>query len=605
MQRIGSALFLFIPAILLIFMFPQKISAGRSCSLTVHSYVSQCGDENDGTYADGQNVPDDASPLSGADYSLWKVGDVTTQNLDGTVTICACHINDEFLKLLIPGGLSPDIGSGEQEPFYQLADIQDAWNKAVRDETELTELVKSNGSTLPSSDIDGETRADDLAEGLYVLAITHVPDRDDLRILSGHAPILLMLPQINTAEINIEGEVSDPDHLWIYDVSVYPKSRTLESGKKILLSDMTLRDADDRETGSTISFISYINLPNPGDSCNYDEAVLDDNMTGGLYYKEIKKVVCGAWLSEEALSYDVLDTYKELSPLSDYTVKVTEHGFRLSLTDQGLDKINELSYNRGLYVIYNALHGSDAAVGTEGPETNESIWAVSTDRTHESYTLRSPLVRASSYGIDLIKEGLSDASQARFCIRRGNDLMYFSKTGEGTYTAQGTTALENTISSLPPEPDGHLRIRGLDTASYTIVETKTETGHSLLSSPITITLTGDPAAGTLTEAVLSLGSTDPIPLSISPVNGGVAEISVSNEAAITPLKAGDNGYWKVAACIFTFGIMLLRALSIRKSRLHRCNGYPSADDLTNEAERPDAAEEKNEKTQEQSTEESV
>ena len=285
MQRIGSALFLFIPAILLIFMFPQKISAGRSCSLTVHSYVSQCGDENDGTYADGQNVPDDASPLSGADYSLWKVGDVTTQNLDGTVTICACHINDEFLKLLIPGGLSPDIGGGEQEPFYQLADIQDAWNKAVRDETELTELVKSNGSTLPSSDIDGETRADDLAEGLYVLAITHVPDRDDLRILSGHAPILLMLPQINTAEINIEGEVSDPDHLWIYDVSVYPKSRTLESGKKILLSDMTLRDADDRETGSTISFISYINLPNPGDSCNYNEAVLDDNMTGGLYYK--------------------------------------------------------------------------------------------------------------------------------------------------------------------------------------------------------------------------------------------------------------------------------------------------------------------------------
>ena len=96
MQRIGSALFLFIPAILLIFMFPQKISAGRSCSLTVHSYVSQCGDENDGTYADGQNVPDDASPLSGADYSLWKVGDVTTQNLDGTVTICACHINDEL-----------------------------------------------------------------------------------------------------------------------------------------------------------------------------------------------------------------------------------------------------------------------------------------------------------------------------------------------------------------------------------------------------------------------------------------------------------------------------------------------------------------------------
>ena len=596
MQRIGSALFLFIPAIVLIFMFPQKIPADRSCSLTVHSYISQCGDENDGTYVDGQNVPDDASPLSGADYSLWKVGDVTTQTLDGIVTVCACHIDNEFMELLIRGSLPPNIGSGEEEPYYQLTDIQDAWNKAVKAETELTELVESRGSALPSSGIDGETRADDLSAGLYVLAITQVPDRDDLRILSGHAPILLALPQINTAEINAEGKVSDPDNLWIYDVSVYPKSRTLESGKKILLSDMTLRDSDDLETGSTISFISYVNLPNLGDS-KYDEAVLDDNMSDGLYHKEIKKVVCGAWLGEEALSYGILDTYKELSPSSDYSVKVTEHGFQLSLTERGLGIINALTYNCGLYVMYDAFPGSGIAVGTEGPETNESIWTVRTDGIHESYTLRSPLVRASTYGIDLIKEGLSDASEARFCVRRGNDLLYFEKTGEGTYTAQGTADLEHTVSSLSPEPDGHLRIRGLDSASYTIVETKTESGRSLLSSPITVTLTGDPAAGTLTEAVLSLGSSDPVPLSVSPVNGGIAVIAVSNEAAITPLKAGDNGYWKVAACILIFGIMLLRALLIRKSRLRRYDGYPSENDLSNKTEQTDAAEELYEKTQ--------
>ena len=596
MQRIGSALFLFVPAIMLTFMFPQKISADRSCSLTVHSYISQSGGVNDGSYIDGQNVPDDASPLSGADYSLWKVGDVTTKAPDGTVTICACHMDDKFMELLIPGDIPHNIGSGDEEPYYQLADIQDAWNKAAKDETELTELVESCGSALPSSGIDGETRADDLSAGLYVLAITQVPDSDDLRILSGHAPILLALPQINTAEINAEGEVSDPDNLWIYDVSVYPKSRTLESGKKILLSDMSLRDSDDLETGSTISFISYVNLPDLGDS-NYDEAVLDDNMTSGLYHKEIKKVVCGAWLSEEVLSYDVLDTYNELSSSSDYTVEVTEHGFQLSLTDRGLGKINALTYNCGLYVIYDAFPGSDTAVGTEGPETNESVWTVSTDRIQESYSLRSPLVRVSTYGIDLIKEGLSDASEARFCVRRGNDLLYFEKTGEGTYTAQGTAALEYTVSALSPEPDGHLRIRGLDAASYTIVETKTESGQSLLSSPITITLTGDPAAGSLTEAVLSFGGSDPVPLSVSPVNGGIAVIAVSNEATITPLKAGDNGYWKVAACIFVFGIMLLRALWVRKSRLRRYGRYPSEDDLTDTAGSTDSAEEPYEKTQ--------
>ena len=352
MQRRGSALFLFITAACLLLMFPQSIFADRSCSLTVHSYISQSGDESDGTYADGQNIPDDASPLSGAVYSIWKVGDVTSQTIGDTVTLCAFHMNEQFIELLTPGGLSPDSRSNGSESNYQLSEIQDAWDKAPKDETVLTELVKSHGSALPPSDIDGVTRSDNLSQGLYVLAITQFPGRDDLRVLSGHAPILLMLPQLNTQAMSTEGEPLDPDNLWIYDVSVYPKSRTLESGKKILLPDMTLKDADDRETGSTLSFISYINLPNLGDSSNYDEIVLDDIMTDGLHHKEIRRVVCGDWLGEENLSYNLIDAFKELSPTSDYSASGTEHGFTLSLTDKGLSKINSLTGNSGLYVIY-------------------------------------------------------------------------------------------------------------------------------------------------------------------------------------------------------------------------------------------------------------
>lgn len=585
-------------------MSRQNVYADRTCSVTVHSYVSQNGDADDGTYAGEQIIPDDASPLSGAHYSLWKVGDVTMQTPDDTVTVCACHMNDEFMEFLIPGGLSPDNTSGEGEQYYRLTDIRDAWDKAAKDETALTELVKTRGSALPVSGIDGKTRADHLSEGLYVLAITQITDRDDFRVLSGHAPVLLMLPQLNASKIS-ESEIEDPDDLWIYDVSVYPKSRTLESGKRILLSDMTLKQADDRETGSMISFISYLNLPNLGNSGRYDEAVLDDSMTDGLYHKKIAKVVYGAWLKDEVLSYDILNTYKELSPSTDYTVSDSEHGFRLSLTGEGLDKINALTFNSGLYVIYDALLGTNAAIGTDGPEANESSWAVSTDRTGESYTLHSPLVNTAAYGIDLFKTGLSDASDARFSINAAGSPVYFEKNGEGTYTAQGTMACENSVSSLSPSPDGRLRIRGLDSASYTITETRTEPGHSLLTSPFTVTLTGDPAAGSLVKAVLSVSSGDPIPLRISAPNGGIAEISVSNKSMITPLKAGDNGYPKIAACIFIFGVMLLAALIIRRRHLIKTDEGSFTDRLINNTDRTSAAEDQYEKKQDQDTERSV
>ena len=602
MLRRESALLLFITAALFVLMFPQSIIADRaSCSLTVHSCVSQSGDKTSGTAVGDPGVPDDASPLPGVLYSLWKVGDVASQTLDGTVTLCACHINDEFIALLTPGGLPPDAGSPDEEPYYNLSKIQDAWEEAVKkDEAALTELVRTHGSPLTPCDAEGVTRADDISGGLYILAITEVPDRDDLRILSAHAPLLLMLPQMNTANVNAEGEIADPDDLWIYDVSVYPKSRTLESGKKILLSDKTQGDSDDRETGSTITFISYVNLPDLGDSAGYDEAVLDDNMTEGLRHKNIAKVVCGAWLSEDAISYDILSTYKELSSSSDYTVSDSGSGFRLTLADSGLDKINTLTGNTGLYVLYDVLLGSNAAVGTEGPEANEGIWTVSTDRTNDSYTLRSPLAHVASYGIDLIKTGLSDASEARFSINAGDKHLYFEKIGEGTYSAAGSEASPGYVSVLSPASDGHLRIRGLDSAAYTITETKTESGHSLLTSPFTVTLTGDPSTGSLDRAELRLGSENPILLSASAVNGGIAVISVSNESMITPLKAGDNGYWKVAAFILLFSSMLLAALLIRKRRLE-CGEAPHSDTLPENADRSNAAEAQNEKTQDQNT----
>jgi hypothetical protein len=67
---------------------------------------------------------------------------------------------------------------------------------------------------------------------------------------------------------------------------------------------------------------------------------------------------------------------------------------------------------------------------------------------------------------------------------------------------------------------------------------------------------------------------------------------------ITPLKAGDNSYWKVAACILVFSIILLGALMIRKRRLESGED-PLADRLLMTTDRMSAEDYQNEKKRDQ------
>lgn len=545
-----------------------------SCSLTIHASVSQTGAEQEGTYVEGQTIPEDAFPLQGAVYSVWRIGDVEQLVIENTLGMYVYHMSEEFLQL---ARRFSDISLCELymdgEAFYPVSDLQDIMDAVINeDEDALVRLVSETGTAMTPTDEDGNTRADGLSVGLYVLAMTEVPEDTGAQILRGQAPSLVLLPQLNPAAYVGEGEVRDPENLWLYDICIYPKNQALKSGKKILLPDSSCT-SDDRETGSTISYASYINLPVLGDGGNFDHISMEDNMSNGLSQAEIKQVAYGPWVPEESLTGQSFDSLHELTRDADYSFSPGPHGFSLELTGQGLNKVNQFSANAGLYVIYDTALDETAPVGTAGAAVNESAWTVSTDRTAAFYTLPPSQTSLTAYGIYLHKKGLNDASRACFEIRRGTQLLFFTKTDAGVYTVSGTDPGDGLISSLHPAPDGQLLLLGLDSESYTFEETATEPGHSLLALPFTVTLTGRfGLGGSLEKAELTIGQRSPIPLSLSESNTGIAELSITNEGVIASLKTGDNSYIFVAAYIMVFGLLLLTALLIKKRRMNRTAG---------------------------------
>ena len=545
-----------------------------SCSLTIHASVSQTGAEQEGTYADDQNIPEDASPLQGAVYSVWRIGDVEQLVIENTLGLYVYHMSEEFLQL---ARRFSDISLCELykdgETFYPVSDLQGIMDAVINeDEDALVRLVSETGTAMTPTDENGNTRADGLPVGLYVLAVTEVPRDTDAQILRSQAPSLVLLPQINPAAYVAEGEVRDPETLWLYDICVYPKNQALKSGKKILLPDSSCT-SDDRETGSTVSYASYINLPVLGDGGNFDHISMEDNMSNGLSQAEIKQVVYGPWIPEDSLTGQSFDHLHELIRDTDYSISPGPHGFSLELTGPGLNKVNLFSENAGLYVLYDATLDETAPVGTAGAAVNESAWSVSTDRTAAFYTLPPSQTSLTAYGIYLHKKGLNDASRACFEIRRNTQLLFFAQSDAGVYTVSGTDPGDGLTSSLHPAPDGQLLLLGLDSESYTFEETATEPGHSLLALPFTITLTGRfGLGGSLEKAELAIGQKSLIPLSLSESNTGIAELSITNEGVIAPLKTGDNSYIFVAAYIMAFGLLLLAALLIKKRRMDRTAG---------------------------------
>ena len=378
--------------------------------------------------------------------------------------------------------------------------------------------VRDNGGTaLPETDSYGHTSASGLPLGLYLVVETKVPEM----VTSTTAPFLVSLPMTSVNGSN----ASDGGNRWIYDVTLYPKNLT-----GIPSLEKTLREAREttgKHTGSitdihdgyahtaTASDYDKINyqiistLPSITSEASYLTVyTFKDTLSRGITYDKDGVIL---EFFRDAACTDLIATWKETDSVKKFSVAYgmgenDASTMTISMTPAGLEEINtsRLVYtgssmvNSGysdctLRITYNATVNSDASVvyGDGGnPNAVNLEWRRSSTSYYDHLDDDCHLY---TYGIDLTKQFSDNAGNYKNVeMLLHNDLDdYYVQAQlheDGIYYVTGHVREESNATHFIPTENGKIIIKGLEDDPYTITETKTDNGYTLLRDDIKIVI---------------------------------------------------------------------------------------------------------------------
>ena len=383
----------------------------------------------------------------------------------------------------------------------------------------LENYVKSNGGTaMPETDSYGKTSASGLPLGLYLVVETRVPEM----VTSTTVPFLVSLPMTSVNGTNAD----DGGDRWIYDVTLYPKNLTgIPTLEKTLREDMadtghntgSRTEIDDgyahTATASGFDTINYqiiSTLPAITSQASYlTQYTFIDTLSMGISYDR-DDVVIEFFTDKECT--DLISTWKQSDSVAKFSVAYSsgENGasvMTISMTAEGLKEING---NRFVYtgssmvnsgysdctmrITYNATLNADASVvyGDDGnPNSVKLIWS----RSNETYSDElDDDCHLFSFGIDLTKEfsdGNGDFSHVEFLMHNDEDNYYVQAVlrDDGFYYVTDHVEAEADATHFIPTDSGKIFVRGLEDDTYTITETKTDNGYTLLKDDIQVVIT--------------------------------------------------------------------------------------------------------------------
>lgn len=170
---------------------PQDVWTQDTGSITIHKYEYNGQDKPDSTgeASDVDNLPEGATALKGATFSIYKVMDraALRNYYDGT---------DDQTKVTV-----------------------DTYLNDTKDAIKSGETYSTAVATATTDD-DGIAGFPDLPLGLYVVVETDTPDK----VTSPVKPFLVSVPMTRASSLNE----------WLYDIHVYPKNGTTYGEVKIV-----------------------------------------------------------------------------------------------------------------------------------------------------------------------------------------------------------------------------------------------------------------------------------------------------------------------------------------------------------------------------------
>ena len=445
----------------------------------------------------------------------------------------------------------------------------------------LETAMKNGGVAMTETDATGHTSASDMAQGLYLVVETRVPEN----VTSTCNPFFVSLPMTT-----IDGAA------WNYDVTVYPKNQTgnpdLEktvreaknsTGKNTgSLTDITdgYAHTATASVGDTVDYQIISTLPTiTSKASSLSEYTYVDTMSKGIRYNKNDVVI---EFFKDAGCTGKITTWAVNSGKFTVGYDDTANTMTIRMTDTGLAEINEAttvytdSVKRGysdctMRITYAAALTADAKMGdTDNPNEVVLTWK----RTNTTYfdTLKD-CCHVYTYGIDILKQFSDNGGNLRnvkFRLHNDTDDCYIiAEQKDGVYYAKGFASKKSDATTFVPNGSGHIVVKGLEDDAYSLTEIATDKGYVLLKDAVKIVIkTAESGRCEKCGAKMLTAS--------ATVNG--KDVTMSDGNAIVPLtvvnnpgfdlpKTGGYGTW-----MFTIGgVALLGAAAfiVIRNRKHK------------------------------------
>lgn len=475
--------------------------------------------------------------IAGVEFTYLKAADIVTFENQGTTQVLYGFHKTDAADLLKAIGLEnganrcAEADSLDADRYFYTSDTL---NKALAQSLEansttvknaLEAFIRNGGTAMAPTNESGKTVARDLPVGLYLLVETKVPEM----VTSTTNPFFVSLP-MTTVTGNDNSASQNCGAAWNYDVVVYPKQET-----GIPTLEKTVREAkadtgkNEGSTSITDGF-AHTATGSAGDTMEYQIVstlpTITSQATALSTYNFYDTLCEGLTYNKDAgvtieFFTDAACTDKAASWNKDsgkFTVTYSEDGRHMTvdIAKAGLEEINGATANKNgkLYtgysnytarVTYSAVINADKSF-VYGEKGNENTVILTWKRTSGDYydTLIDDC-HVFSFGLDLTKLFSDvDAETAaetklydsvKFKIQnKTDDTWIIAKRNdeEGVYYVTGHTDKEADATIFTPvtmgKSYGHIMVKGLEEDTYTVTETQTANGYTLLKNAITVTI---------------------------------------------------------------------------------------------------------------------
>ena len=532
--------------------------------------------------------------IQGVEFTYLKLADITTYTADDgkgnmqDIVLYGFSEGTTVKAVLDAIGLKyTDAYSSDGTTHYFTSD---ALNKALADKltanattvkNAMEKAVATDGTAMTETDATGKTTADKLAQGLYLVVETSVPEN----VTSTVNPFFVSLPMTT-----IDGSA------WNYDVTVYPKN---ETGEPTL--EKTARESKNstgNNTGSVTSITDgYAHTATVSEKDTVEYQIIStmptitseasylttytyvDTLSKGLTYNK-SDVVIEFFKDAACTEANKITTWETGSDNFAVAYDDAKNTLTVSMTEKGLKEINSAAtvYTDSLFSGYSnctmrityaaKLNGSAIVYGDSGnPNTVVLTWK----RTNTTYsdTLTDDC-HVYSYGIDLTKKFSDDAgtlSKVKFRMYNATDKVYIlAENKSGVYYVTGFTTEKDNATVFNPHTDAHILVKGLEADTYKLTETATDSGYVLLRDDVTVVITtaDDDACEACGAKLLTASATVNGEDTTMTGNNAIVPLTVMNNKGFVLPKTGGYGTWAYTVG----GVLLLGAAAfvVLKSR---------------------------------------